>query len=91
LIHHLAIANNVPLVDLARFFAALGPWLVLEFVPKSDSQVQRLLATRQDIFPDYTPEGFEQAFSSVYRIEARTQLRESERTMYLLESKATAA
>lgn len=90
LIHHLAIANNVPLPDLARFFAALGPWLVLEFVPKSDSQVQRLLATRQDIFPAYTPEGFEQAFSPFYRIEAHTKLRESERTMYLLERRATA-
>jgi hypothetical protein len=91
LIHHLAIANNVPLPDLARFFAALGPWLILEFVPKSDSQVQRLLATRQDIFPDYTPEGFERAFETEYRVEARVPVRESERIMYLLERKANAA
>jgi hypothetical protein len=54
LIHHLAIANNVPLPQLAEFFRSLGHWLIIEFVPKDDSQVQILLASRQDIFPDTT-------------------------------------
>ncbi len=62
-IHHLAISNNVPLLQLADFFAEMGKWLVIEFVPKSDSQVRKLLASREDIFPDYTREGFEAAFS----------------------------
>src|SRR5919109_2075597 len=34
LIHHLAISNNVPLPQLAAFFAESGQWLVIEFVPK---------------------------------------------------------
>ncbi|MDO9302434.1 MAG: class I SAM-dependent methyltransferase, partial [Anaerolineales bacterium] len=58
-IHHLAISNNVPLPQLADFFAACCKWLVIEFVPKSDSQVQKLLTSREDIFPSYTREGFE--------------------------------
>ena len=42
LIHHLAISNNVPLPRIADFFARLGRALIIEFVPKSDTQVQRL-------------------------------------------------
>jgi hypothetical protein len=68
LIHHLAISNNLPLESVAEYFARLGRHLVIEFVPKGDSQVNILLATREDIFPNYTEEGFEKAFSSSYEI-----------------------
>ena len=88
LVHHLAISNNVPLGMLAEFFAGLGRWLIIEFVPKVDSQVQRLLSTRQDIFPDYTPEGFEAAFSSRFTIQRREPIHGSERTLYLMERKS---
>ena len=84
LIHHLVIANNVPLVDAARYFARLGRKLIIEFVPKSDSQVRRLLASRVDIFPDYTQEGFEEAFRGCFEIERREPIRGSERHLYLM-------
>lgn len=85
LIHHLAISNNVPLLQIADFFAGLGTWLVIEFVPKADSQVQKLLVSREDIFPNYTPEGFEAAFQQRFRIAEAINVRESERTLYLME------
>lgn len=85
LIHHLAISNNVPLESLGVFFAKIAPWLIVEFVPKSDSQVERLLATRQDIFPDYNIEGFEQAFGSVFTIHKVVQIQDSARLLYLME------
>jgi hypothetical protein len=84
-IHHLAISNNVPLLQLADFFAEMGKWLVIEFVPKSDSQVRKLLASREDIFPDYTREGFEAAFSRRFRIYETVPVSESERVLYLME------
>ncbi len=84
-IHHLAISNNVPLPQLASFFAAHCKWLVIEFVPKSDSQAQKLLTSREDIFPMYTREGFEAAFSAYFRIRASESVRDSERTLYLME------
>ena len=87
LIHHLAISNNVPLPLLARFFAKAGRWLIIEFVPKSDSQVKRLLATREDVFPDYTKQGFEAAFGEVFEIAAAEAIEGSERTLYLLKQK----
>ena len=85
LIHHLAISNNVPLLQVADFFAKLGKWLVIEFVPKADSQVQKLLVSREDIFPEYTREGFESAFQQRFRIAEAVNVRESERTLYLME------
>ena len=85
LIHHLAISNNVPLERLADFFAQAGRWLVIEFVPKGDSQVQRLLATREDIFPDYEVEGFEKAFSRRFKIHRCEAVRDSQRRLYLME------
>ena len=87
LIHHLAISNNVPLGMAAEFLAAAGNWAIVEFVPKSDSQVKRLLATRKDIFPDYNEEGFEKAFSEYFKLEKKTPIQGSERTLYLFRKK----
>ena len=85
LVHHLAIGNNVPLEHVADYFAKLAPHLIIEFVPKSDSQIKRLLATREDIFSDYTEAGFERAFASRFRIVRSEPVHESERTLYLME------
>ena len=87
LVHHLAISNNTPLEDLASFFSQLGGWLVIEFIPKSDSQVKRLLSSRVDIFPDYTKIGFENAFRKYYEIVEEAPIAGSERTLYLMQRK----
>jgi ribosomal protein L11 methylase PrmA len=85
LVHHLAIGNNVPLGEVARFFATLGPRLVIEFVPKSDSQVQRMLLARKDIFSGYTQKNFEQEFSAFYTIKGVRQVADTERLIYSME------
>jgi hypothetical protein len=82
LIHHLAIGHNLPLERIAAYLARLGRLLIIEFVPKSDSQVKRLLLSRPDIFPDYTKEGFEEAFRRHYAIEAVARVEDSERWLY---------
>jgi len=86
LIHHLAISNNVPLIEVARFLQQIAKMIIIEFVPKEDSQVKRLLATREDIFPNYTQKCFEEAFSQCFKIVARQQLNESNRSIYLMEA-----
>jgi len=85
LIHHLAISNNVSLEGLAGFLARMAPWLIIEFVPKNDSQVERLLASRQDIFPEYNLEGFERAFGKAFSICKVVPVQDSERKLYLME------
>ena len=87
LIHHLAIGNNVPLDSIAAFFAKICRHLLIEFVPKEDSQVQRMLATRRDVFDAYGAAPFEAAFSERFEILERLPLRDSERTLYFLRSR----
>lgn len=88
LVHHLAISNNVPLNDIAAIFAGLGQYAIVEFVPKEDSQVQRLLRSRLDIFPSYTLDGFIEAFSQAFEILERTNIEGTQRVLFLLKKKA---
>lgn len=87
LIHHIAISNNVPLSRIADLLGKSCTWLIIEFVPKSDLKVQKLLATRDDIFTEYTREAFEKDFSRVFDIQMSKQILNSERTLYLMRSK----
>ncbi len=86
LIHHLAIGNNVPLAEMACFFAKVGRGLVIEFIPKSDSQVKRMLASRQDIFADYNRHGFENAFRTRFEIVRADPIEGTDRNVYLMQS-----
>jgi hypothetical protein len=87
LIHHLAISNNVPLNQIAEYFSSLAKYLLIEFVPKEDIQVKRLLNGRQDIFSQYHLEGFKLAFSSYYEILEETPIHETQRILFLMKRK----
>ena len=84
LVHHLAISNNVPLGRIAEFLRSICESLIIEFVPKADRQVQRLLSTREDIFPDYTQPAFEREFGGYFAVQNSVRIRDSERTLYLM-------
>ncbi len=85
LIHHLAIANNLPFQFIAEWLAAMGKYLLIEFVPKTDEKVQLLLQNRQDIFTDYTVIDFENAFSKKFKIVLQQKITGTERILYLME------
>ena len=68
LIHHLAIGRNVPLGSIAGYFARLAPNAIVEWVPKEDSMVAKLLASRRDVFDDYTLDGFRAAFGERFSL-----------------------
>ncbi len=82
LVHHLALRNNVPLRRIAEFLQRVSRSLVVEFVPRSDSQVERLLRNSPDTFPEYSQLGFERAFECCFVLEKRTQLADSQRLIY---------
>jgi ribosomal protein L11 methylase PrmA len=86
-VHHLSIGNNVPLDMSARLFASLGRHLILEFVPKEDSQVQRMLASRRDIFDDYTVDTLLSAYGPYFTCLERRQIPGSARTLFLFAAK----
>lgn len=83
LIHHLAIGNNLPMEKIAKFFTKLGKFLIIEFVPKKDSQVKKLLTSRKDIFTDYSQENFEKIFEKYYDLISKRKVQNSLRTIYL--------
>jgi hypothetical protein len=82
LIHHLAIGHNVPFDRIASYLGRLGKVLIIEYVPKSDPQVGRLLVSRPDIFPGYTREEFEKTFSRYFSLEAAMPIEDSQRWLY---------
>jgi hypothetical protein len=84
LMHHLAISNNLPFGMLADFLAKICDSLIIEFVPKTDPQVQRLLATREDIFSRYTQQAFEDEFGQRFTMQASAQIGDSQRTLHLM-------
>ncbi|MDD3642174.1 MAG: SAM-dependent methyltransferase [Candidatus Krumholzibacteria bacterium] len=84
LIHHLAISDNLPFDVIAGFFSRICRHLIVEYIPKEDSQVRRLLVCREDIFGSYTREEFEKAFRRFFRIERAERITDSERVLYLM-------
>ena len=84
LVHHLAISRNVPLPMLLGLFADLAPWAIVEFVPREDPMVRRLLASRRDVFDDYTLDGFRAAAGERFEVVREEPIAESPRTLFLL-------
>ena len=87
LIHHLAISNNLSFEMIRDFFYSITKYLVIEFVPKEDSQVEVLLNSRRDIFDFYDIDTFKKVFSESFKIIEEKKIRNSKRTMFLMEAK----
>lgn len=84
LIHHLVIANNIPLPEVVLYFSELSNYLIIEFIPKTDSMVKKLLAGREDIFPEYSEGGFERYFLERFCLVKKEKIACSDRILYLL-------
>ena len=82
LVHHLAIGRNVPLPMISRLMARLSPHLIVEWIPKDDPMVRRLLAAREDVFADYSPEGFRAAFKGDFEIVEEAPIEDSGRVLF---------
>lgn len=80
--HHLAIAHNIPIEQVVAWLTSVAPSGIIEFVPKSDPTVQKMLALREDIFPNYTIEAFSAYLASRTKIVRQEQVSVSGRTMF---------
>ena len=81
-LHHVTIGRNVPLPRAVAWLASLAPSGVVEFVPKPDPMVQRMLSQREDIFPDYHIDTFRQALGRHARIVREETVSVSGRTLF---------
>ena len=87
LIHHLAIGRNIGFDQMAELFSTIAPWLIIEFIPKSDPKIRLLLENRADIFDDYNEESFSHAFEKQFAIVKRQALTHTGRIMFLMQRK----
>lgn len=87
LVHHICIGNNVPLDAFFAYMSRLGKHLLVEFVPKDDSQVAEMLLMREDIFPSYTEPGFEHAAEPYFETLFKKPVKGTKRTLYLFRKK----
>jgi hypothetical protein len=87
LVHHLAIANNVPLHLIAAWLQPMGEHLMIEFVPKDDEKVIQLLQHRADIFEDYNLEKFRSIFTEKYTIVKEEKVSNTNRILFLMKRK----
>ncbi|OGG09829.1 hypothetical protein A2154_00460 [Candidatus Gottesmanbacteria bacterium RBG_16_43_7] len=86
-VHHLAIRQNIPFEMISKFLASLCRWLIIEFIPKDDVMVQKLLSNRKDIFFQYNQKHFEKVFSQRFIRLNQTKIADSNRVMYLFKNK----
>jgi hypothetical protein len=91
LVHHLAIGGNVPLPMVSALFARISAHAIVEWVPKEDAMVRRLLASREDVFDGYTERGFESAFAADFDVVSKTPIEGSLRTLYHFRRRAAPA
>lgn len=86
--HHLTIGRNIPLHETVRWITGLAPRGVIEFVPKDDPTVQKMLALRDDIFPDYNCENFTAILTGCARIVQQKQISSTGRRLFWFEREA---
>ena len=86
LIHHLSISGNVPLSMIVAWLAEVAPSGVVEFVPKDDPMVKRLLLTKRDVYANYDQSHFEACLEQHFGIKERAVIPESGRILYALSS-----
>jgi len=83
LVHHVAIAGNVPLAEWIGWLRTLEAQLVIEFPTREDTMVERLLEAKAGGHPDYDRGCFEALLSEAFVIERTEMLGSGTRVLYL--------
>jgi ribosomal protein L11 methylase PrmA len=73
-VHHLAIAKNVPLAQVLEWITSLAPVGLIEFVPRDDPTVKKMLLLRQDATHPYDEEVFLGELSKLSRVVEITEV-----------------
>ena len=80
--HHLIIGKNIPLSQFIKWILNYGKFGLLEFIPKNDQTVQKMLLTKEDIYHDYSEENFERQLRKSAEITNKFKLSNSSRVIY---------
>lgn len=88
LVHHLAIGKNIPLPDVVDWLVDMAPKGVIEFVPKEDPMIQRMLMLREDIFDGYNCELFSSHLRARATIVREKRVSQSGRALFWYERRS---
>ena len=80
--HHLTIAKNIPIENFIDWILKISKHGLVEFVPKSDVTVKKMLEFREDIFKDYTEENFENCLKQKSKIINKSIITKTGRVIY---------
>jgi len=80
--HHLAIAKNIPLDQTIKWLTDTAPQGLIEFVPKNDETIKKMLALKGDIFKDYNEENFKTLLLKNVNIVSETIISDSGRKIF---------
>ena len=85
LLHHLCFTHNVPFAYVFDLLLVVeAKYVVIEFVPKSDPMVKKLLANREDVYPWYNLSAFETEAFKHFSLMDRQELPTGKRVLYCL-------
>ena len=80
--HHLAIAKNIPLDQVLKWLINIAPHGLIEFVPKNDETIKKMLILKGDIFNDYNEENFRSLILKNANIVSETIISDSGRKIF---------
>ncbi len=88
LLHHLVLSRNIPLSRIAAYFATLThTWLIIEFIPLSDTKAMDLTRNRKTIPSPYDAIVLEQEFSRYFSIDKQEIIPGTKRVLYRMKKK----
>ncbi|MEH2503735.1 ribosomal protein L11 methylase PrmA [Bradyrhizobium sp. AZCC 1578] len=87
ILHHLVIGQNVPLDEAVGGLIQLAPKGLIEFIPKTDPLIQKMLFHREDVFPEYNFQSFRRAIELRARIISEVPLPDSQRVLICYETR----
>jgi len=86
LVHHLAISNNLPFSLISLFFRDMCKFLIIEWIPRDDSQVQSLLSSGREA-SHYNENNFMLSFLKDFSLIERCPIENSKRILFLLKGR----
>ncbi|MCA9061084.1 MAG: class I SAM-dependent methyltransferase, partial [Planctomycetaceae bacterium] len=81
-IHHLVLQENLLLADVLQWVADFQADLIIEFVDRTDPQIQQMLSNRSDTVADYSRENFLRELERRFRIIRQQNLPGGTRTLF---------
>ena len=85
--HHLAIAKNIPLDQTVKWLIDLAPKGLIEFIPKNDETIKRMLKLKGDIFQNYNENNFKNYILNHANIISESIISSSGRKLFEYERK----